>query len=141
MAYESRLTKYCRYRYIDRNQLQVMFRFQGRPISQIWSLSKVSESNSFRANQSHSEPFRTNPKNVLKFVQCKSVKNQFDSFRLNSRFQSESVRALIDPSRIEYTWFGLKGNKSDWFLTDLHRTRFKMFGTIRKKILKLLFEF
>ena len=73
------------------------------------TLVKVSDWNSFRTNQIHSDSFRNlfprqselirvNPKKLFNLVWCNSVKNQSVSIRVNPRFliltkiQSESIR-------------------------------------------------
>ena len=65
------------------------------------TLAKVSDRNSFRANQNYSdsfqylypsqcELFRTNPKNVFYLIWWKTVKNRFDLIQFNPRQLSES---------------------------------------------------
>ena len=71
--------------------------------SNISRLAKVSDRNSFRANQNYSDSFRylypiqcesfqTNPKIVLYLVWCKTVKKQFVSIQFNLRHQSKWIR-------------------------------------------------
>ena len=99
------------------------------------TLAKVSDRNSFWANQNYSDSFqylyrsqcksfRINPKNVLYFVWWRTVKNRSDLIRFNLRQQSEWIRTnpiwdsfgliliensvWINPSS---DWFGLK----TWF--------------------------
>ena len=106
------------------------------------SLAKVSDRNSFRANQNYSDSFRyvyrsqcksfrTNPKNVLWLVLWKTVKNRSNLIRFNPRQQSEwirfnpkpsfyfePIRARIHPNRIfnqnQSKWIWGR-NDSDWF--------------------------
>ena len=96
-----------------------------------------------RANANHSEPFRTNPKNVLYLVWWKTVKNQCESFRawipsdwFWLKIRLKSIRARIDLDwklgfglvRIHSDWcLGINRIKSDWFLTVCHQTRYKTF--------------
>ena len=102
------------------------------------ALEKVSDRNSFRANENNSdsfrylypsrcESFRTNPKNVLHLVWWKTVKNRSDLVRFSPRqlsewignqvfdskqsFHSVSIRARIDPFFIKRD---IK-RFSDWF--------------------------
>ena len=92
----------------------------------ITSLEKVSDWNSFRANQNYSdsfwylypsqcESFRTNPRNVLYLVWWKTVKNQSGLIRLIPRHQSQWIRPNPKPSvqsksikiNPRSEWFGL----------------------------------
>ena len=90
------------------------------------TLAKVSDRNSFRANQNYSdssrylypgqyESFRTNPKTFFYLVWWKTVKNLSDLIRFNPRQQSEWIRTNPKPCfqseyfrpRIHSNWFWL----------------------------------
>ena len=101
----------------------------------IKTLAKVSDRDSFRANQNYSdlfrylyrsqgESFRINPKNVLYLVWWKTVKNQSDLIRLILRHQSKWIRANPESKvgiiRIDSDWkFGLDQSKLGLIRIDL----------------------
>ena len=88
------------------------------------SLAKVSDRNSFRANQNYSNSFRylyqsqcesfwTNPKNVLYLVWWKTVKNRSDLIRFNTSNnpnESEPILKIIFPLYDKGFHFQNKGN-------------------------------
>ena len=109
-----------------------------------------SESDLFWATpKSNTELFKSNPKNVLNLVGCKSDENKSDSMRFNL-FQSDSIRLNSVQSfsiqntnpikfesfqpqliRIHRESFGLN-RLSNKFSIDLQQTKFKtFFGLIR----------
>ena len=123
----------------------------------MYGLAKVSDRNSFRANQNYSdsfrymhqsqcESFRTNPKNVLWFVWWKTVKNRSDLIRFNLRQLSEWIRTnskpsfqselgliqgfisiRINPNHFDFGFIRIDRIRSDWFFTVFHQTSYKTF--------------
>ena len=87
-------------------------------------LAKVSNRNSFRANQNYSDSFRylypskcesfgMNPENVLLLVWWKTVKNRSDLIRFNLRQQSKWIRTNPKPS---FQSESIRMNpRSEWF--------------------------
>ena len=93
--------------------------------------------------KSVSGPFRINPKNLLNLVRCESLKNQSDLFSFCPKLQSEWIRIEFsirgrNDSDWKYDWinsdwklgrihsdgsFGLNWIESNWFATDLYKTR------------------
>ena len=87
------------------------------------SLAKVSDRNSFRANQNYFDSFRsfypsqcessrTNPKNVLYLICWKMVKNRSDLIRFNPRQQSKWIRNQVFNPNISEV--GMIRINSDW---------------------------
>ena len=90
----------------------------------IFTLAKISDRNSFRANQNYSDSFRylhpsqcesfwTNPENVLYLVWWKTVKYRSNLIRFNPRQQSEWIRVNPKPS---FQSESIRVNpRSEWF--------------------------